>query len=209
MIKRIIFDLDNTLIIPNYYDMQKYLKETFYENYDSIMKNVNKVLFSYEQEFDRYEKIELHKYINNHCKINMTKEDFEGLLDTTINIPQQDFSESKNILRYLKSKGYEIVILTNWFKDIQYKKLKIAGLSEYVDELYSGDMFLKPSRESFENALGNNKTEECIMIGDNFNTDILGAMKYGIKAIYLNKNKEDIEKNIIQITNIKELKEFL
>ena len=47
------------------------------------------------------------------------------------------------------------------------------------------------------------------MIGDNFNTDILGAMKYGIKAIYLNKNKEDIEKNIIQITNIKELKEFL
>ena len=102
MIKRIIFDLDNTLIIPNYYDMQKYLKETFYENYDSIMKNVNKVLFSYEQEFDRYEKIELHKYINNHCKINMTKEDFEGLLDTTINIPQQDFSFFINILRYLK-----------------------------------------------------------------------------------------------------------
>lgn len=209
MVKRVIFDLDNTLIIPNYYEMQKYLKSIFPEVICTDAKNINDLLFRYEKEFDRYEKSNLNKYINNHCNIKMTREIFNELIKTTLNIPQQDFDESKDLLKYLKSKGYEIVILTNWFKDIQCEKLKIAGLLEYIDEIYSGEEFLKPSRESFESALGDHKKTECIMVGDNLNTDILGAIKSGIQAIYLNKNKDYIKDDIIQINSIKELKDFL
>ena len=52
----------------------------------------------------------------------------------------------------------------------------------------------KPFKEAFLQAIGDNKPEECIMIGDNFERDIKGALNAGLKAIYYNP-KNNVAKN--------------
>ena len=44
-------------------------------------------------------------------------------------------------------------------------------------------------------AIGDNKPEECIMIGDNFERDIQGALNAGLQVIWYNPN------NKTEITN--------
>ena len=49
------------------------------------------------------------------------------------------------------------------------------------------------------------------MIGDNYNADILGANKIGMKAIYFNfhKTNEENRENVIIIENLKEILKIL
>ena len=53
--------------------------------------------------------------------------------------------------------------------------------------------------------------ENSIMIGDNYNADILGANKMGMKAIYFNfhKTNEENRENVIIIKNLKEILKIL
>ena len=49
------------------------------------------------------------------------------------------------------------------------------------------------------------------MIGDNYNADILGANKIGMKAIYFNfhKTNEENRENVIIIENLEEILKIL
>ena len=96
------------------------------------------------------------------------------------------------ILEYLKNK-YELVVLTDWFKEQQIERLKNSKIIEYFQEVYAAEKTKrKPFKEAFIQAIGENKPEECIMIGDDFQRDIEGALKAGLQAIYYNPN--DIDK---------------
>lgn len=209
MVKRIIFDLDNTLIIPNYDDMKNILKE---EKIDlDFCNNINKYLFEYESNHTKYDKSTLLNFLNEKCNQPLSMKLLERIIESTKDIPIQDFSESENILKYLKSKEYEIVILTNWFKDIQMEKIKKANIGIYIDCIYDGEQYLKPYKESFENAKKDNKYEECAMIGDNFLIDILEASKLGMRSFFINKNKQNYEEHInyIEINKLEDLKKYL
>ena len=209
MIKKLIFDLDNTLIIPNYNDMESFINENLSGVDPNFSKDLNRLLFMYEEENTKYEKEKLYKYLNDRCNVEIPKQLYNDLLEGTANLPEQDFSNSIEILKYLKEKGFEIVILTIWFKDIQCEKINVAGLSKYIDKVYSGEEFLKPRMESFRNASRNYHYDECAMIGDNYEKDILIPKKLGMKTFYLNKNDKNIDKGVIKIENIIELKGYL
>ena len=61
-------------------------------------------------------------------------------------------------------------------------------------------------------ALGDNRPEECIMIGDNFERDIQGALNAGLQAIWYNpNNKTETTKDIeyYEISNLKEVNTIL
>ena len=209
MIKRLIFDLDNTLIIPNYNEMESYANKNIIGVDYNFYENLNKLLFSFEKENTKYEKEKLYKYLNDKCNVNIPQQVFNNLLEITAKLPEQDFTESIETLDYLKRKRFEIVILTNWFKDIQYKKLTKAGLAKYIDKVYSGEEFLKPRIESYKNAIGQYNYNECAMIGDSFEKDIVIPKKLGMQTFFLNRNKKDKPKDIIQIYTILDLKKYL
>lgn len=74
---------------------------------------------------------------------------------------------------------------------VQYKKLRACSLYDYFDNvILSEDAGAnKPSRKFFDYAFEKTgaKVETTLMIGDNYNADIEGAMDYGLDTILFNR----------------------
>ena len=101
----------------------------------------------------------------------------------------------------LKRKGYRMHMTSNGFHEVQYKKLEACGLRDYFDTIIlSEDAGVnKPSPLYFDYAFkvsGANK-DTTLMIGDNLQTDIQGALNAGIDALLFNRwkvNPEEADK---------------
>jgi len=103
------------------------------------------------------------------------------------------FEETFSVLDQLKGK-YSLLLLTNGSPHLQNTKLSITPeISPYFDHIViSGDFGRgKPDPSIFEHAVslvGVDKSE-CLMVGDNLMTDILGANRTGIKSVWINREK--------------------
>ena len=93
--------------------------------------------------------------------------------------------------------------------------MRTAGIDKYFDALIlSEDIGVnKPNRELYEYALQKtaSKVEESIMIGDMFETDIVGAENIGMKQIYFNPKKKDNMSftPTYMVTDLLQIKEIL
>lgn len=88
--------------------------------------------------------------------------------------------------------NYQLLLLTNGSPHLQNTKLdKTPELLPYFKEIIiSGDIGKgKPDPAMFDHALERLKLhkDEVIMVGDNLNTDILGASRMGIKTVWINR----------------------
>jgi len=117
------------------------------------------------------------------------------------------------ILEYLKPK-YEMSILTNGFKEVQQEKMKNSGLEKYFKFIITSEeaTALKPNAKIFNYALNktNVQPSECLMIGDDFEIDIMGAKQVGIDQIYYNpKMKKILSKATYTINSLREIEKIL
>lgn len=85
---------------------------------------------------------------------------------------------------------FKMHIITNGFEEVQHIKLSNSNLSKYFHAVVTSEMAgaKKPSPLAFEYALNkaNANVNESVMIGDDLNTDIKGAINIGMKTIYFN-----------------------
>ena len=108
------------------------------------------------------------------------------------------------VLDYLLPK-YNLHIITNGFDEIQATKMASAEIQHYFGEVITNEKAnaRKPEKEIFEFALktANAKLEESIMIGDNYEADILGAISAGMDSVFY--NADNTERRPQQVTHQK------
>jgi putative hydrolase of the HAD superfamily len=148
----------------------------------------------------KYDNLELaHHWADDYLKISPYKTHLiDGAMD---------------VLVYLKEK-YQLHIITNGFKEVQHIKLDYSNLKPFFEHVIISEEhgFNKPDIKIFDLAqdLTDAQKHECLMIGDNYDADILGALNAQWKAVFLSeKPMKNIDRNYNQIKRLLELKEML
>ncbi|HSC54101.1 MAG TPA: YjjG family noncanonical pyrimidine nucleotidase [Phnomibacter sp.] len=123
------------------------------------------------------------------------------------------FPYTIEIIEYLKAKNYALHLITNGFEEVQWGKLRNSQIDHYFKEVVTSEkaMALKPHKEIFEYALqaAGATTAESIMIGDNLDADIKGAMEAGLDTVFVNHIGEQTSlKPTYIIHHLKELEEI-
>jgi len=116
------------------------------------------------------------------------------------------------ILEYLKP-NYQLHIITNGFEEIQNDKLRNSKISNFFQTITTSEEagVKKPHSKIFELALekASAAASNSMMIGDNFEADILGAKNAGMKFIYFDYYQKRQALDCLQIQKLKELLVYL
>lgn len=205
MIKRIIFDIDGTLLDTD---------NDFVKAYTEFKKSVKLEISAQDIAYIVNEYDKLNKQISN--------EDFVRLINEKLNVDLSladlklffnIYSHTATLLNENTAKileglscNYEIVALSNWYVDQQKERLKTCGILQYFGEVYGYENAgMKPDKEAFDAARGNLGYDEVLMVGDSIKTDIEVPNALGMKALYFNSNGEDCE--YASISSLDELPE--
>lgn len=225
----LFIDLDNTL-----FDFKKASREAFRETYELLeyerfFDSFDTYMHIYEPRnrelWSLYDAGKIDKSQLNRLRFNYPlevvghKDEYLGVQFATEalkripykNMPMQGALE---VVEYLYAK-YDLYILSNGFRELQSKKMATIGIAKYFKKIIlSEDIGVnKPDKKLFDYALkitGADKNES-LMIGDAFETDIVGAVNAGIDQMFLNTTEDcgtlpfrptyEV-KNLFQIKNI-------
>ena len=197
----LFFDLDNTL-----WDFKANSYRAMEITLDQ--KEILPRLSSFDSYFEFYEKINKSLWSDYHTrKINkqtLIVERFSQSL-TTFHVHDLDWADLNKLylenmakqtelfpgtietLTTLRDRGYQMHIITNGFSEVQRDKLRNCGLEEFFSKIFISEEIhtTKPHKKIFEHALKttNARKKKSIMIGDSWETDIEGALNFGIDQI--------------------------
>lgn len=204
--KHLLFDLDGTLwdfrkgslnsLKSLYADAR--LKErgiADFEDFHHIFKQINESLWAI------YRRGEMSREVLSNKRFKMTLDHF-GIDDPSLahwfaeeylrRSTKEDhtFPEAKEVLSILRGRNYRMHILTNGFFQVQQEKMLRSGLGPFFELILSSEEvgIGKPEAAFFEAAMkriGAN-SDECLMIGDDLDSDIEGARNAGIDQVWLN-----------------------
>lgn len=123
------------------------------------------------------------------------------------------FPHSHEALSYLKER-YRLLIITNGFQEVQYKKIRNSGLEEYFEGIITSEQtgVQKPHGEIFRYAMeeAGVTPKESLMIGDDIEGDIQGAQALGLDQVYFNPERKQHQAHpTYEIHSLLELKRIL
>jgi len=204
--KHLFFDLDHTLW--DFDTNAKYSLSEIYGEFD-LDKNVTPVFDDFYQKYIYHNEILWDRYQKGFITADELKwrRMWRTLLDFKIGdeelakklssrfleiLPVQKavFPHTIEILEYLTEKKYQVHLITNGFEKTQWSKIRNSGLDRFITHMITSEASnsLKPKKEIFDYAL--NKAgaslKESIMIGDNLEADIQGAMNAGMDTVFVN-----------------------
>lgn len=226
--KYILFDLDRTL-----WDFQANSFQTFKEMYETF--NLGKLCNTSFDEFylqyktinallwDMYRQGTLLKEVLYVKRFSLTLEYF-GVMDCSdLSRKLGDFyvlegpkktclvDGARELLDYLMAKNYHMYIVSNGFKEVQNEKIKTSNIDYYFKKVYLSENigYQKPNRKIFDAIVSDLEalSNECLMIGDDFAVDIVGAKNAGIDQIYY--NPEAIKQEFLPTFEVKNLREIM
>jgi putative hydrolase of the HAD superfamily len=124
------------------------------------------------------------------------------------------FEHTFEILDYLIEKKYTLHLITNGFEVTQWSKLNNSGLAKYFTHVITSEASnsLKPKKEIFEYAISKAGAtlKESLMLGDNLDADIKGAINVNMDCVFVNHINSVCEiKPTHIITHLQQLKNIL
>ena len=207
-IKHIFFDLDHTL-----WDFDRNSSETLTELYHQlslsseisdlaefieVYRGINAKYWNlYNHGKVTKQQVRTERFIETlqHFKVSDLENKAKMLGDQYVHISPQKkhvFPGAHQTLAYLSQK-YPLHIITNGFVEVQHTKLKNSQLTDYFSMILCTEELgvNKPNPIVYQTALErtNALPSESLMIGDNLETDILGAQNCGIKTVHFNPEK--------------------
>ncbi len=223
--KHIFFDLDHTL-----WDFDTNANETIDSLYDEFKLNdLNLAEFKKE-----YHIINKQMWLDYELgKINQFTLRYKRFYDTLLNFGIDNLEMSHQlgarylehlpsrkalmpgaieVLEYLNSK-YKLHLITNGFDKVQHQKLIHSKIDHYFETVITSEFagYKKPQKEIFHFAISEVSAfpNNCIMIGDNIDNDIIGASKAGIHQVFYNPENQLVEftptyeiRHLIELKNI-------
>jgi putative hydrolase of the HAD superfamily len=224
--RHLFFDLDHTL-----WDFDANARETLVDIYD-IFDLANRNITPFEDFYRKYlyhNEILWNRYHNGFITAEELKwkRMWRTLLDFKIGdeslaksisarfleilpLKQNLFEHAKEILDYLSAKGYNLHMITNGFEKTQWSKLNNSGLGHYFTHVITSEASnsVKPQKEIFDYAISKAGAahKESIMIGDNLDADIQGAINAGIDSIFVNhiNTKTEVQQTYT-VTHLRQL----
>ncbi len=205
----IFFDLDHTLwdFDSNAHDALKILFNEF-----SLAEKINGDFNNFYERYLYHNELLWNRYHNGFItqedlkwkRMWRTLLDFKVADETSARAMSKRFLEllpvSKKlfpftieILDYLKAGNYELHLITNGFEKTQRTKITNSGLDKYFGHIITSEVSnsLKPKKEIFDYAF--QKCNACVssslMIGDNPEADILGAINAGMDSVHIIHDK--------------------
>ncbi|GAB3286740.1 YjjG family noncanonical pyrimidine nucleotidase [Hymenobacter tenuis] len=228
--RHLFFDLDHTLwdfetnadeTLRHLYDLHKLERHRAFtvEQFIQVYSDINHGLWRlYQGGKITQEQLRATRFPRTFVKLGLTEADspvnisseFTDLLPLKTAV----FPHTYEVLDYLRDKGYELHLITNGFRDIQYVKLNSSKLTDYFQEIVTSECcgHLKPDTRIFQHALERTgaTAPESLMIGDNLECDVLGAYNAGLDQVYFNPDKRRHFNEITyEISCLSELKDIL
>lgn len=225
-IKHVFFDLDHTL-----WDFESNSNDSFKDifathqvavDFDVFMEAYIPINNEYWKRYreDRVSKEDL--------RYGRLKDTFDTLnyevSDTLIHVLAEDYIETLpkynklfpgaiEILDYLKAKEYPLHMITNGFEEVQWKKCVSSGIDHFFTEFITSEAVgvKKPNPKIFKFALDKAGADanHSIMIGDNQEADIQGALSMGMQVVFCNFDSQLNKGNYSEIQHLEELKNIL
>lgn len=102
----------------------------------------------------------------------------------------QQIKGAKELLQDLKKADYQLHVVTNGNKNIQYKRLDDSHFNRFFDTIFISEEigYQKPTKQFFEHVF--NKLDlvpnQAIIIGDSLSSDIKGGINAGIDTLWYN-----------------------
>lgn len=200
--KHIFFDLDRTLwdfeansksaLTQLFFELELINKIPDFETFHAVYKPINAQYWeNYGKGLVSKEELRIGRFADTLNQLgDFSIEISEKLADGYVRVsPYQTklFPYVKEVLTTLKELNYNLHIITNGFQEVQYIKLENCGIAKYFEVIICSEEVgkNKPHPEIFLEAMKRSgaSASNSIMIGDDFNADILGAEKCGIRGI--------------------------
>ena len=227
--RHLFFDLDRTL-----WDFDKSAAETFVAIYDKykLRKRGIKTVEEFHRVYTHHNNIlweeyrhgRIEKKVLSNLRYFLTLQDFaieDEKLAANLGKDYLEISPRKvnlfpnaiSILKYL-SPQYQLHIITNGFSEVQETKLRVSELGKYFKSVITSEEagVKKPNPEIFQYALSKTGAhiDNSLMIGDDFEVDIVGAKNVGMDQVLFDPEKKYQENgSTFTIRDLVELKEFL
>lgn len=204
--KKIIFDLDGTLLTNTYEVQRQYFESSLdKEIYLKMRENVKVYLDEYESKHIRYDIGDLKRFLSCATCSDISEDFIKGWIEIGGYIDDSVEDGLISTLEYLKSKDVKLAVLTNWFRRPQVERLKNTGIYKYFDDIYTGEEFLKPHSEAYLNAIGDSRKCDCIVVGDTLEKDYIGPKSLGIGAVLYDKD-DKYHNTLVKVKRLDELK---
>lgn len=205
--KKFIWDLDETLLSGDFSYENIYFKEKLQgQDIECFLQNKHDYLMEYERTFFKYDVKLLSDFLSLKSGIVIDETVIRGWNEHNKTIPDNIHMGAEEVLSYLQSKGYQNILYTNWFKDVQEERLRRANLLEYFSEIYGGELAIKPNAIGYKKIIKDVNPKEVVMIGDNIINDVLVPRSIGITSYHYDPLDKNNDKNKIKtLGKIKEM----